>query len=120
MLYFFPKLFHLVNCFVEQIFVCIRSWSCTIDKIYCSTWYDSYQAFQCNMILLAGIKGTFNGKEGHRQKSSVKSIMHGIIGYYRLSMSGILLSNWKFGILVICQIEILCNERYITFIHVMK
>ena len=48
-------------------------------------------------MLLDWIKGTFNGEEGHRQKSSVQSIMHRIIGYYRLaSVSGILLSNWKF------------------------
>ena len=47
------------------------------------------------MMLLARIKGTFNGEEGHRQKSSVQSIMHRIIGDYRLSVSGILLSNWK-------------------------
>ena len=52
------------------------------------------------MMLLARIKGTFNGEEGHRQKSSVQSIMHRIIGYYRLSVSGTLLSNWKFGMLL--------------------
>ena len=46
--------------------------------------------------------------------------MHPIIEYYRLSMSGILLSNWNFGILLICQIGILRDERYITFIHVME
>ena len=63
-------------------------------------------------MLLAWIKGTFNSEEGHRQKSSVKSIMHRIIGYYGLSVSGILLSNCKFGILLICQIGILCNERF--------
>ena len=51
-------------------------------------------------MLLARIKGTFNGEEGHRQKSSVQSIMHRIIGYYRLSVSGILLSDLKFGILL--------------------
>ena len=46
--------------------------------------------------------------------------MHPIIGYYRLSMSGILLSNWNFEILLICQIGILRDERDITFIHVME
>ena len=52
------------------------------------------------MMLLARIKGTFNDEEGHRQKSSVQSIMHRTIGYYRLSVSGILLSDLKFGILL--------------------
>ena len=52
------------------------------------------------MILLARIKGTLTVEKGHRQKSSVQSIMHRIIGYYRLSVSGTPLSNWKFGILL--------------------
>ena len=73
------------------------------------------------MMLLARIKKPFNGEEGHRQKSSVQSVIgYRIIGCYRLSASGILSSNWKFGILLICQIGILRNERYIKFIHVMK
>ena len=66
------------------------------------------------MMLLAGIKGTFNGEEGHRQKSSVQSIIYRITGYYRLSVSDILLSNLTFGILLSCQIGILRNERYIS------
>ena len=71
-------------------------------------------------MLLAWIKGNFNGEEGHRQKSPEQSIVHRIIGYYGLSVSSILLSNCKFGILLICQTGILRNERYIKFIHVMK
>ena len=50
-------------------------------------------------MLLALIKGTFNGEEGLELKSSAQSIMHRIIGYIRLRVSGILLSNWKSGIL---------------------
>ena len=34
-------------------------------------------------MLLAGIKGIFNGEERLGQKSSVQSIMHHIIGYIR-------------------------------------
>ena len=41
------------------------------------------------MMLLALIKGTFNGEEGLRQKSSVQSIMHRVIGCIRLGVSGI-------------------------------
>ena len=52
------------------------------------------------MMLLARVKKRFNGEEGHRQKRTVQSIMHRIIGYYRLSVSGTPLSNWKFGILL--------------------
>ena len=67
-------------------------------------------------MLLNWIKGTFNGEEGHRQKSSVQSIMHRIIGYYRLiSVSGILLSNWKFEMLLICQTGILHHEKYMKY-----
>ena len=117
---FFPKLLHLVNCFLEQFFVWNRFWLCTTDKSYCSRWYNSYQAFQYNMMLLAWIKGTFNGEESHRQKSSVQSIIYRITGYYRLSVSDMLLSNLTFGILLFCQIGILRNERYIKFIHVEK
>ena len=51
-------------------------------------------------MLLARIKGTFNGEESHRQKSSIQSIMYRIIGYFHLSVSGIFLSIWKFGILL--------------------
>ena len=40
-------------------------------------------------MLLAWIKGTCNGEEGLGQKSSIQSIMHRIIGYIRLRMSGI-------------------------------
>ena len=99
----FPKVLHLVNYFVEQFFVWNRSWLCTTDISYCFGWYDSYQAFQCNMMFLAWIKGTFNDEEGLGQKSSVQSIMHHsimhrIIGYIRVS--AILLSNWKFEILL--------------------
>ena len=65
-------------------------------------------------MLLDWIKGTINGEEGHKQTSSVQSIIHRIIGYYRFSVSSILLFNWKFGILLICQIGIFRNERYIT------
>ena len=65
-------------------------------------------------MLLAWIKNeTFNAQEGYRQKSSVQSIVHRIIGYYRLSVSEILLSICKSGILLICQIGILRNKRYI-------
>ena len=54
---------HLVNYFVEQFFVWNKSWLCTTDKSCCSRWHNSYQAFQCNMMLLAWIKGTFNGED---------------------------------------------------------
>ena len=50
-------------------------------------------------MFLAWIKGTFNDEEGLGQKSSVQSVMHRIIEYIRLRVPGILLSNWKFGIL---------------------
>ena len=56
-------------------------------------------------MLLDWIKGTFNGEEGHRLKSSVQS------NYRLISVSGILLSNWKFEILPIWQIGILHHER---------
>ena len=91
---------HLVKYFAEQIFVWNRSWLCTTDKSYYSRWYDSYQAFQCNMMLLAWIKGIFNGEEGLGEKCSVQSVMHRIIRYIRLRVSGILLSNRKFRILL--------------------
>ena len=83
---FFSEVLHLVNYFVEQFFIWNwnRSWLCKTDKSYCSRWYDSSsQAFQYNMVLLAWIKGTFNGEEGLGQKSSVQSIMHRLIGYIR-------------------------------------
>ena len=73
--------------FVEQFFVWNRSWLGTTEKV--TRWYDSYQAFQCNM-LSAWIKGTFNGEEGLGQESSVQSIMYLIIGYISLRVSGIL------------------------------
>ena len=60
-------------------------------------------------MLLDWIKGTFNGEEGHRQKSSVQS------NYRLISVSGILLSNWKFEILPIWQIGILHHERYMKY-----
>ena len=47
------------------------------------------------MMLLAGIKGIFNGEERLGQKNSVQSIMHHIIGYIRFRHT---LSNWKFRI----------------------
>ena len=80
---FFPKVLHLVNYFAKQFFIWNRSWLCKTDKSYCSKWYDSYQASQCNKMLLAWIKGTFNGEEGLGHKSSLKSIMYRIIGYIR-------------------------------------
>ena len=81
--FFSRKFFIQSTTSSNNFFVWNRSWLCTIDKSYCSRWYDSYQAFQCNMILLAWIKGTFNGEEGLGKKSSVQSIMHRIIGYIR-------------------------------------
>ena len=81
---------------------------------------DSYQDFWCNLMLLARIKGTFDGEEDHRQKRSAQSIMHCIIGYYCLSVSGIPLSNWKFGILLNLPNWNTLYERYIKFIYVMK
>ena len=96
--FFFPKVLHLVNYFVKHFFVWNKSWLCTTDKTYCFRWYDSYRAFQCNRMLLAWIKGTFNSEEGFWQESSVQSVMHRIIGYTRVS--SILYSNWKFEILL--------------------
>ena len=51
-------------------------------------------------MLLAGTKGTFNDEEGLAQKSSVQSIMHCIVGYIRLWVSGIYLCYWKLGTLL--------------------
>ena len=78
---------------------CLK-WSslCTADKSDWSRWYGFYQGFQCNMALLAWVKGTFNDEED--LQSSVQPIMHCIIGYIRLRVSSILLSNLKFGILL--------------------
>ena len=89
---------HIVNSFVEH-FLSEKDlgYVGTTDKKYC---YGSYQAFQCNMILLPWIKGNFNDEKGLGQKSPVQSIMHDIVGYIRLRVSGILLSNWKIGILL--------------------
>ena len=50
-------------------------------------------------MLLAWVKGTFNGEEGLGQKSFVQTVMHRIIGYILLRVSDIFLSNSKFGIL---------------------
>ena len=60
-------------------------------------------------MLLDWIKGTFNGEEGHRLKSSVQS------NYRLISVSGILLSNWKFEMLLICQTGILHHEKYMKY-----
>ena len=90
---FFPKVLHLVNYFIEQFFVWNKSWLSTTDKSYCSRWYDSYQGFQCDMMLLAWINGTFNIEEGLGQNSTVQSIMHHITEYINFRVSGIVLCN---------------------------